>query len=90
MKPNKFNIPAKGVCSKDICFTIKDDKLYDVAFTGGCSGNSQGIARLVQGMEISEVKKRLRGLRCGKKATSCPDQLVRALETIGVQNLKKV
>ncbi|WP_461208292.1 TIGR03905 family TSCPD domain-containing protein [Desulfocurvus sp. DL9XJH121] len=69
-----------GVCSKLIRFTVRDGRVYDVAFTGGCDGNLQGISRLVQGMSVEDVVGKLKGIRCGRKTTSCPDQLSRALE----------
>ena len=73
----KYN--TKGVCSRSITFDVKDNKVTDVQFEGGCSGNTQGVARLVEGMEIDEAIKRMKGIRCGFKSTSCPDQLALAL-----------
>lgn len=73
----KYN--TKGVCSRSITFDVKDNKVTDVQFEGGCSGNTQGIARLVEGMDIDEAIKRMKGIRCGFKSTSCPDQLALAL-----------
>lgn len=70
---------TRGVCSQAIEFEVKDGKVTGVQFIGGCSGNTQGIARLVEGMEVEEAIKRLSGIRCGFKPTSCPDQLARAL-----------
>lgn len=70
---------TKGVCAQAIQFEVKDDKLTQVQFMGGCSGNTQGVARLVEGMEVSEAIRRLSGIRCGFKPTSCPDQLAQAL-----------
>jgi len=71
---------TSGVCSKKIDFDIVDGKVKNVSFLGGCNGNLQGIGRLVEGMPVSEVIEKLRGLKCGFKQTSCPDQLARALE----------
>jgi uncharacterized protein (TIGR03905 family) len=68
-----------GVCSKRIEFDIKDGKLSHLAFEGGCPGNLEGISRLVEGMPVDDVIFRLQGITCGKKATSCPDQLTLAL-----------
>ena len=68
-----------GVCSQEIEFQVEDGNLTQVKFTGGCHGNLQGISRLVEGMPVDEVIRRLEGIRCGFKATSCPDQLVQAL-----------
>ncbi len=69
-----------GVCSKGIDFEIKDGIVEEVKFTGGCSGNTQGVAALIKGMPAVEAIKRLKGLKCGFKSTSCPDQLAKALE----------
>ena len=73
----KYN--TQGVCSRSITFDVKDNKVTDVQFEGGCSGNTQGVARLVEGMDIDEAIKRMKGIRCGFKSTSCPDQLALAL-----------
>lgn len=71
---------TKGVCSQLINFDIVDGKLTNVSFVGGCNGNLQGIGRLVEGMEVNEAIRRLEGIRCGFKSTSCPDQLAQALK----------
>lgn len=70
----------QGVCSQKIDFEIKDGKVADVHFLGGCNGNTQGIARLVEGMDVNEAISRLEGIQCGFKGTSCPDQLAKALK----------
>ncbi len=70
----------KGVCSMEIQFELDNDIIKNVAFKGGCSGNTQGIARLVEGMQVDEAIKRLEGIRCGFRSTSCPDQLAQALK----------
>ena len=69
-----------GVCSSAIEFDVKDNKITNVHFIGGCSGNTQGVARLVEGMEAEEAIRRLEGIRCGVRPTSCPDQLSKALK----------
>lgn len=69
-----------GVCSKDIELEITDGKIESVVFTGGCNGNLKGISALVQGMDAREVQGRLRGIKCGYKDTSCPDQLALAID----------
>lgn len=74
-----FKYKTKGTCSQEIQFDIVDGKLTGVKFIGGCSGNTQGLARLVEGMDAEEAVKRLSGIKCGFKATSCPDQLARAI-----------
>lgn len=74
---------TQGTCSREIHYDIVEEggkKLVrNVAYVGGCNGNLQGIGKLVEGMEISEVIERLQGIRCGYRATSCPDQLAKAL-----------
>ena len=71
-----------GVCSSAIEFEVKDGKVTGVRFVGGCSGNTQGIAALVEGMPLDEVVKRLEGIKCGSRPTSCPDQLAKALKKV--------
>ena len=70
---------TKGTCSSRILLDVEDGKVRNVEFIGGCNGNLQGIGKLVEGMPVDEVIARLRGIRCGYKATSCPDQLATAL-----------
>lgn len=69
-----------GTCSKAINFEIIDGKVYNVSFIGGCNGNLKGICSLVDGMEVDNVIEKLKGIRCGNKSTSCPDQLATALQ----------
>lgn len=71
---------TRGTCSQQIDFDIVDGKLTNVRFTGGCNGNLQGISRLVEGMKPEDAISRLKGIKCGFKNTSCPDQLACALE----------
>jgi len=72
---------TKGVCAQAIEFEVDtDNKVRNVKFIGGCSGNTQGVATLVEGMDAQEVIHRLEGIRCGFKSTSCPDQLAKALQ----------
>lgn len=70
----------KGVCSQLMEIEIDGTKIKSVKVTGGCSGNLQGISRLVQGMEVTDAIARMEGVRCGFKPTSCPDQLAQALK----------
>ena len=70
---------TKGTCSQAIEFEVEDDKVKSCNFIGGCMGNTQGVARLVEGRPIDEVIDLLSGINCGYKGTSCPDQLARAL-----------
>ncbi|MDD3225397.1 MAG: TIGR03905 family TSCPD domain-containing protein [Clostridium sp.] len=76
-----FKFKPEGTCSKEIEFDIENNKIINLSFKGGCPGNLLGISHLVEGMDIDEVIKRLRGIDCGGKGTSCPDQLSRALES---------
>ncbi|MBQ8318000.1 MAG: TIGR03905 family TSCPD domain-containing protein [Lachnospiraceae bacterium] len=76
-----MNYKTKGTCSQAIDFDIKDGRVYNVKFYGGCNGNLKGIGALVEGMEVSEVVNRLEGTTCGFKNTSCPDQLAQALKS---------
>ena len=71
-----------GTCSSRILITVEDDIVKNVEFVGGCSGNTQGTAALVRGMKVQDVIARLKGIRCGFKSTSCPDQLAQALEQL--------
>ena len=71
---------TSGVCSREIEFEVIDGKLHGVRYLGGCNGNLQGVGALVEGMEIHEAITRLKGIKCGMKGTSCPDQLATALE----------
>lgn len=74
-----FKYRTKGVCSRNITFDIVDGKVMNVQFEGGCAGNTQGVARLVEGMSAEEAIRRLEGIPCGFKGTSCPDQLAKAI-----------
>ena len=73
---------TKGTCSSMIDIEMDGDIIKSVQFTGGCNGNLQGISKLVQGMKAEDAIARLKGIRCGFKSTSCPDQLAVALESI--------
>lgn len=73
---------TQGVCSSLIDIEMNGDIIESVKFTGGCNGNLQGISALVKGMSAQDAISRLRGIRCGFKTTSCPDQLAQALESI--------
>lgn len=71
---------TNGTCSREIEFEVVNGNLHGVKFLGGCNGNLKGIGALVEGMEIHEAIKRLKGINCGMRSTSCPDQLATALE----------
>lgn len=77
---------TSGVCSKEITFDVVDNKLRNVSFVRGCAGNLLGIGSLVENMDIDEAISRLKGIHCGVKDTSCPDQLARALELYKSEN----
>lgn len=70
----------KGVCSQRYEITVTDGKIDKLETVGGCNGNLKGISSLVQGMEITEAIRRLEGITCGPKTTSCPDQIAKALK----------
>ena len=74
-----YSFRPKGVCAQNMEIEIEDGKVVSLKVMGGCNGNLQGISRLVEGMEVDEVIRRLEGLSCGFKNTSCPDQLAKAL-----------
>ena len=74
---------TSGTCARKIEIDVEDGIVVDVKFIGGCSGNTQGVAALVKGMAVDEAITRLDGIRCGFKATSCPDQLAKALKAAG-------
>lgn len=69
-----------GTCSQLISFELKDGKIHNVSFQGGCNGNLKGISALVEGMDAKEAIAKLDGIKCGFKNTSCPDQLAQALK----------
>lgn len=70
---------TSGVCSTEIHINVKDDKIEDVNFVRGCAGNLLGISSLVKGMKVTDAIDKLKGIQCGSKGTSCPDQLAKAL-----------
>ena len=72
---------TRGVCARQIILDIEDGVISSCSFVGGCSGNTQGVAALVKGMKVDEAIAKIKGIKCGFKTTSCPDQLARALES---------
>ena len=79
----QFTYTTKGTCSRAIEITVDDNSIItSVKFVGGCSGNTQGVAALIRGMEIHEAIARLEGIDCRGRGTSCPDQLAQALKRI--------
>lgn len=77
-----FNYTTQGTCSTSIEVEVENDVVKEVRYTGGCNGNLKGISALVKGMKVEDVITRLEGIRCGNKATSCPDQLCKALRSL--------
>ncbi len=75
----EYEFKTRGVCSRKITFSVEDGKVCKVAFDGGCNGNGKGVAALVEGMDVDEAIRRMEGIKCGMKNTSCPDQLAQAL-----------
>ena len=73
---------TRGTCSRTILLDVEDGIVTSCKFVGGCAGNTQGIASLVVGMRVEDVIEKTKGIKCGFKDTSCPDQLARALEQI--------
>jgi uncharacterized protein (TIGR03905 family) len=72
---------TQGTCSRQIDIEVNENNIIEhVKFTGGCSGNTQGVAALVVGMSVDEAIRRLEGIKCGPRPTSCPDQLASALK----------
>ena len=76
----KYSYKTSGVCSSKIDIEIEDGIVKSVVFTNGCNGNTQGVSALAVGMKVEDVISRLKGIKCGYKNTSCPDQLATALE----------
>ncbi len=81
----KYHYTTTGTCSKAIDLEIEEGVIKSVQFTGGCHGNTQGVSTLVAGRKVDEVIALLKGIKCGARATSCPDQLATALEMISKQ-----
>ena len=71
---------TKGTCAREIDFEVEGNTVTSVKFVGGCMGNTQGVAKLIEGMDAKEAINRLEGIRCGFRPTSCPDQLSKALK----------
>ena len=76
----EFSYKTRGVCSQYINFELNDGVVTNVQFLGGCNGNLKGIAALVEGQKAEDIIARVEGIKCGMKATSCPDQLAQALK----------
>lgn len=81
-----YKYKTQGVCSREMIIDVENDIVKSVEIIGGCDGNRKGISMLVSGMNIDDVIKRLKGIDCRGRGTSCPDQLARALEEIKNEN----
>lgn len=75
-----YTYTPRGTCSRKIEFELENGIVKNMRFTGGCSGNTTGLSQLVEGMKATEIISRLKGVRCGMRPTSCPDQMALALE----------
>lgn len=75
----RYTYKTKGTCSIEISFDINDDVVTNVTFLGGCNGNLKAISKLVDGMKVEEIEEKLKGNTCGRRDTSCADQLARAV-----------
>jgi uncharacterized protein (TIGR03905 family) len=84
-KPYKY-IPDQQVCAHEILIRTDGETIEDVQITGGCAGNSEGLRRVLRGMRVSEAIARMEGIPCGRKTTSCPDQVARALKELVSSN----
>ena len=76
----RFEYHTEGTCSRNIILDMDGDTIEDVQFIGGCNGNLKGISSLIKGQKAQDVIDRVKGIKCGPKSTSCPDQLALALE----------
>lgn len=77
---DKIVIYPKGVCSRQIVIEVENDIIKNVVFTGGCSGNTQGVAALLIGMNVEDAVSRLEGIKCGFRSTSCPNELAKGIK----------
>ena len=77
-----YQFKTQGTCSQMIYFDLEDNKVKNVKFVGGCNGNLKGIAALVEGMDMDAAIARIEGITCGRKMTSCPEQLAQALKAV--------
>lgn len=75
-----YKFKTSGTCSKEIEFDVKNNKVTNIKFFGGCDGNLKGVSTLVEGMDIDTVIEKLQNIKCGNKSTSCPAQLAKALK----------
>ena len=76
----KYSYETNGTCSSRIDFELEDGKIHRLSFEDGCNGNLKALGILTEGMDAAELARKLKGLRCGQRSTSCADQLARAIE----------
>ena len=81
-----YTYTPRGTCSRKMTVDVEGDIIRDVKIEGGCSGNLQGITNLVKGMKVDDAIEKMKGIKCGSKPTSCPDQLALALEQAKEKN----
>lgn len=82
----EYRYKPQGVCSREMIFEIEGDIVKSVKIVGGCAGNTLGLSNLIKGMKIKDVIEKLKGIPCGFRSTSCPDQLAKALEEYNSEN----
>lgn len=84
----EYRYKPQGVCSREMIFDIEDGVIKSLQIVGGCDGNTKGISKLVISMKLEDVIEKLKGIQCGYKGTSCPDQLSKALEKYLIEENK--
>ncbi len=90
MSEETIKYQTRGTCAREITVVVEDDVIKQTSFLGGCNGNLKGISSLLSGMKITDAIKRLKGITCGDKNTSCPDQLALCLEQYITQKSKAI
>ena len=86
----EYTLEIQNTCAKAVRFTLKGNVVTNVEFLGGgCPGNSQAVPRLIEGMTVEEIEKRIKGILCGRKGTSCADQLAKAIKKAYEQSKSK-
>ena len=78
----EYKFKTNGTCAREVSFEVKDGKVYNIQFLGGCHGNTQGVSALAEGRDVEEIIRLLDGINCRGRGTSCPDQLSKALKKI--------
>lgn len=78
----EYKFKTNGTCAREVSFEVRDGKVYNIQFLGGCHGNTQGVSALAEGRDVEEIIRLLDGINCRGRGTSCPDQLSKALKKI--------